>query len=198
MMRAISTTSMVAPDETASVAGESMTFSPYLSPSPPPCPSTAGRSPPAPAAAAPRPGGRTRAPAAPGCLPHRRPPAHPPSRRPAPRSGPAGRSCRWPVRPAWPRDHDVVFQDRGTGNAGLRQRSRSRGQGARCARSAPDCRGASRRRSRVSCSEPRSIVVLAPISTSSSSTTRPSCGTLRNPSPAGTKPKPSWPMRAPG
>src|SRR6266576_2255998 len=42
----------------------------------------------------------------------------------------------------------------------------------------------------VSCPEPRSIVVLAPISTSSPITTRPSCGILIGPCASGAKPKP--------
>src|SRR6266446_2723576 len=50
----------------------------------------------------------------------------------------------------------------------------------------------------VSCPDPRSIVVLAPISTSSPITTRPSCGTLTGPPASGAKPKPAWPMRTPG
>ena len=50
----------------------------------------------------------------------------------------------------------------------------------------------------VSCPEPRSIVVLAPISTSSPMITRPSCGTLTGPFGSGAKPNPAWPMRTPG
>src|SRR5438874_512238 len=50
----------------------------------------------------------------------------------------------------------------------------------------------------VSCPEPRSIVVLAPISTSSPMTTRPSWGILTGPSRSGAKPKPGCPMRTPG
>src|SRR5437764_3619967 len=50
----------------------------------------------------------------------------------------------------------------------------------------------------VSCPEPRSIVVLAPISTSSPITTRPSWGILTGPSRSGAKPKPGCPMRTPG
>ena len=44
----------------------------------------------------------------------------------------------------------------------------------------------------------RSIVVLAPISTSSPITTRPSCGTLTGPCGSGAKPNPAWPIRTPG
>ena len=50
----------------------------------------------------------------------------------------------------------------------------------------------------VSCDDPRSIVVLAPTSTSSSRITLPSWGTDRNPSLDGANPKPSCPIRAPG
>ena len=51
----------------------------------------------------------------------------------------------------------------------------------RCARSAPGCRGGTRRRSRCPASSRDRCVLLAPTSTSSSSTTRPSCGTVTNP-----------------
>ncbi len=82
--------------------------------------------------------------------PHRRPAAHRPSRRPARRCAPACRSAD--VRqPRLAADHDVIFQNRGTGNADLRHDHASRGRGARCARSARGYRGANRRRSRVSC-----------------------------------------------
>src|SRR6266851_4957393 len=51
----------------------------------------------------------------------------------------------------------------------------------------------------VSCPEPRSIVVLAPISTSSPMITRPSCGTLTGPPGSTTaNPNPGWPIRTPG
>src|SRR5207245_129981 len=50
----------------------------------------------------------------------------------------------------------------------------------------------------VSCPDPRSIVVLAPISTSSPITTRPSCGTLIGAFGSGANPHPSCPIRAAG
>src|SRR3984957_4094313 len=50
----------------------------------------------------------------------------------------------------------------------------------------------------VSCPEPRSIVVFAPISTSSPTITRPSRGTLIGPLGAGAKPNPACPIRTPG
>ena len=50
----------------------------------------------------------------------------------------------------------------------------------------------------VSCPDPRSIVVLAPISTSSPIRTRPSCGTLIGAFGSGANPNPSWPIRTPG
>ena len=49
----------------------------------------------------------------------------------------------------------------------------------------------------VSRIDPRSIVVLAPTSTSSSKITRPSWGAVRNPALVEAKPNPSCPMRAP-
>ena len=50
----------------------------------------------------------------------------------------------------------------------------------------------------VSCDDHRSIVEFAPTSTSSSRMTRPSWGTVRNPSLVQANPKPSCPIRAPG
>ena len=50
----------------------------------------------------------------------------------------------------------------------------------------------------VSGPAPRSMVVLAPISTSSSMSTRPSWGTRTLPLLSAAKPKPSWPIRPPG
>lgn len=49
----------------------------------------------------------------------------------------------------------------------------------------------------VSPTLPRSIVLLAPISTSLPIVTRPSCGTFTCPDALIAKPKPSWPVRAP-
>ncbi|MBK7877967.1 MAG: hypothetical protein IPJ77_20005 [Planctomycetes bacterium] len=50
---------------------------------------------------------------------------------------------------------------------------------------------------RVAPKRPRSIAAFAPISTSSSTTTLPHCGILRQPSRVGSKPKPSEPITAP-
>src|SRR3954453_12069043 len=50
----------------------------------------------------------------------------------------------------------------------------------------------------VSGPAPRSIVVFAPISTSSSTITLPSCGTRTKPAGSMAKPKPSCPIRTPG
>ena len=46
--------------------------------------------------------------------------------------------------------------------------------------------------------DPRSMVVLAPTSTSSSTIARPSWGMLRKPDGVVAKLNPSWPIRAPG
>ena len=90
----------------------------------------------------------------------------------------AGRRARGARDPRLARQHDAVAQPGAAGDARLAAEDRSAGRAARCGRPGPGCRSWCRRRSRVSPSVARSIVVLAPISTSSSTTTRPICGTL--------------------
>ena len=80
-----------------------------------------------------------------------------------------------------PRHHDLILQHGRTGNPNLATRTQARPIWTLC----PICTRLSIRvpaPMTVSSKVPRSIVVLAPTSTSLSITTRPSCGTVWNPS----------------
>ena len=59
-----------------------------------------------------------------------------------------------------------IFQHGGSGDPDLRHDHTSSDPGERCGQSAPDCPNASQHRMNVSCTEPRSTVEFAPISTS--------------------------------
>jgi len=77
-------------------------------------------------------------------------------------------------------DHHVVFQGWWSGDTACETITQPRPRRTLC-RSAPGVEPRAGADHRV-CSEPRSIVALAPTSTSSSRMTRQSCGTLWNPS----------------
>ena len=86
--------------------------------------------------------------------------------------------CRCPASPAWP---PIMTKSSTTVDPEIpacATTTQQRPNRTLC----PICTRLSRREPApmtVSCVEPRSIVLLAPISTSSSSTTRPTCGTVR-------------------
>ena len=94
--------------------------------------------------------------------------------------------------------HHAVLEHRAAGDADLRGEQHVPADLARRARPARDCRSSCRRRCASRRPPGRSIVEFAPISTSSSITTRPTCGIFSCvPSGRRAKPKPSLPMTAP-